>query len=127
MIPIVIAYIASVACNKTMRMADWCAHNKTLGAHGYFKEHGWLLLKTSIVHIPLFALWYTGVLLPAVNAVIGAAGAAMSATGAAIALPPLTEVTVLTTLAAGWPLDSIGTAIARYMKTRQKEAGEENA
>jgi hypothetical protein len=111
-IPIIGAYVCSIVCNKAMNMADWCVKNKTLGAHGYFREHGWLVLKTTILHVPLFALWYSGALLPIVNEAL-----ALARIGA------LETVTPMSTLGAGWILDSIGTRIARYIKAPQKANG----
>lgn len=109
MTAIIVAYVSSLVCNKVMNMADWCLKNKTLGAHGYFKEHGWLVLKTTVIHVPLFALWYYGVLLAVVNKALALAE-----------VEALQAVTPMSTLAAGWILDSIGTRIARYIKAPQK-------
>lgn len=116
MTSIILSYLASIACNKILNMADWCAKNKTLGAHGYFMEHGWLVLKTTILHVPLFALWYSGMLLPVVNKAL-----AIADVGA------LDSVTPMSTLAAGWILDSIGTRIARHIKAPQKGTTEEHS
>jgi len=109
---ILIAYLISVLCNRVMNMADWCAKNKTLGVHGYYREHGWMVLKTFVLHVPLFALWYLGLALIPINAALVAAGVG--------ALP---GVTPLSSLAAGWVMDSIGSRIAKYVKAPQKNGG----
>jgi hypothetical protein len=93
---------------------------------GYFKVHGRTVWKTMALHFfLLFPLWYMGFLLMPINAAIKAAVvgycAAMSVTLDPGSIPQITAVTGLTSLPAGWILDSIGSKIAMKLKRAPKE------
>lgn len=124
MTAILLTYLAMVVLNRVVNWMNWWIANRAKGPMAYFGENAPRLVKTFILHVPVFALWYSGMLLPVINLAIKGAVAAYGATfGATIApesVPTFTEVTPLVTVAAAWPLDSLASRLAPLFRRKPK-------
>lgn len=108
MIQIAVAYLVAVLFNRCFNLFVWCA-TKRATPKAYYHEHGMMLAATAFLHLPIFVMWYGGLLLPVVN---GAVAAALKSVDlipgvdlTTISLP--VAVTPAVTLVYGWPIDSI--------------------
>jgi hypothetical protein len=117
---ILAAYLAAVVCNRAFNWLWSWGRNVKAGPFAYFSEHGPMLLATMLLHVPLFALWYSGAILPALNAAIGGMLAGADAIPgvdlSGIALPAV--VTPGVTLIYGWPIDSVTSRIGMLIGSR---------
>lgn len=109
MIQVAVAYIVAVIFNRAFNWLWTWGRNPKAGPLAYYREHGPMLAATALLHLPIFVMWYSGMLLPIVNgAVSGALKGVDLIPGVdltTISLPA--AVTPAVTLVYGWPIDSI--------------------
>lgn len=115
MTQILVAYVVAVIFNRTFNLFMWCATRRST-PRAYYREHGMMLAATALLHLPLFALWYLGWLLPVINGIISAALAGVDAIPgvdlSSIQLP--TVITPAVTLMYGWPIDSVTSRLGKW-------------
>ena len=114
---ILACYIIAVICNRLFNLCIWWMRHRKEGPLAYYREHGPMLLATGLLHVPLFMIWYAGMLLPIVNGVISAALAGADAIPgvdlSSIVLP--TAVTPAVKLIYGWPIDSMTSRLGMWL------------